>query len=91
MALDTLKTFKTGAGSDANFHSLPSLKELGIGDVSRLPISIRIVLESVLRNLDGRKVTDEDVKNLANWNAKSPGGYEVPFTCLLYTSPSPRD
>ena len=80
MALDTLKTFKTGAGSDANFHSLPSLKELGIGDVSRLPISIRIVLESVLRNLDGRKVTDEDVKNLANWNAKSPGGYEVPFT-----------
>ena len=80
MALDTLRTFKTGAGSDANFHSLPSLKELGIGDVSRLPISIRIVLESVLRNLDGRKVTDEDVKNLANWNAKSPGGYEVPFT-----------
>ena len=80
MALDTLRTFKTGAGSDAKFYSLPALKELGVGDVSRLPISIRIVLESVLRNFDGKKVTEEDVKNLANWKAKSPGDYEVPFT-----------
>ena len=80
MALDTLRTFKTGSGADAKFHSLPALKELGIGDVSRLPISIRIVLESVLRNFDGKKVTEEDIKNLANWKAKSPGDYEVPFT-----------
>lgn len=80
MALDTLKTFQTGSGTEANFHSLPALKDLGIGDVSRLPISIRIVLESVLRNCDGRKVTEEDVRNLANWKAKSPGDYEVPFT-----------
>jgi aconitate hydratase len=80
MALDTLKTFQTGSGTDANYHSLSALKDLGIGDVSRLPISIRIVLESVLRNCDGKKVTEEDVKNLANWKAKSPGDYEVPFT-----------
>ena len=80
MALDTLKTFKTGSGADANFHSLPALKELGIGDVARLPVSIRIVLESLLRNCDGRKVTEADVKSLANWKAKSPGDYEVPFT-----------
>ena len=80
MALDIIKTFKTGSGTDANYHSLPALKDLGIGDVSRLPISIRIVLESVLRNCDGKKVTEEDVKNLANWKAKSPGDYEVPFT-----------
>ena len=80
MALDTLKSFKTGTGADASYHSLPALKELGVGDVSRLPISIRIVLESVLRNCDGKKVTENDVKNLANWNAKSPGDYEVPFT-----------
>ena len=80
MALDTLRTFKTGSGADAKFHSLPALKVLGIGDVSRLPISIRIVLESVLRNFDGKKVTEEDIKNLANWKAKSPGDYEVPFT-----------
>eukprot|EP00095_Tigriopus_kingsejongensis_P002592 snap_masked-scaffold5331_size4740-processed-gene-0.2 protein:Tk02592 transcript:snap_masked-scaffold5331_size4740-processed-gene-0.2-mRNA-1 annotation:"aconitate hydratase" len=73
--MDTLRTFENGS-----FHSLPALKSLGIADVSRLPISIRIVIESLLRNLDGRKVTESDVKNLANWNAKSPGDYEVPFT-----------
>ncbi|MFV0338509.1 MAG: aconitate hydratase AcnA [Chthoniobacterales bacterium] len=78
--MDTLRSFKTGDGSQANYHSLPALKELGIADVSRLPVSIRIVLESLLRNLDGRKVTESDIKNLANWNAKSPGDYEVPFT-----------
>jgi aconitase A len=78
--MDTLKTFTTGSGSTASYHSLPALKDLGIADVSRLPVSIRIVLESLLRNLDGRKVTESDIKNLANWNAKSPGDYEVPFT-----------
>lgn len=78
--MDTLKTFTTGSGSTASYHSLPALNELGIADVSRLPISIRIVLESLLRNLDGRKVTESDIINLANWNAKSPGDYEVPFT-----------
>jgi aconitate hydratase len=78
--MNTVRSFKTGSGSDATYHSLPALKALGIADVSRLPISIRIVLESLLRNLDGRKVTESDVKNLANWNAKSPGNYEVPFT-----------
>ena len=80
MALDTIKTFQTGSGADAKFHSLPALKELGVGDVARLPVSIRVVLESLLRNCDGRKVTEEDVKSLANWNAKSLGDYEVPFT-----------
>ena len=80
MVIDSIKTFQTGDGTEAKFNSLPALKENGIGDVSRLPISIRIVLESVLRNCDGKKVTEDDVKNLANWNAKSPGDYEVPFT-----------
>ncbi|MFV0415299.1 MAG: aconitate hydratase AcnA, partial [Chthoniobacterales bacterium] len=78
--MDTLRTFTTGSGTEASYHSLPALKELGIADVSRLPVSIRIVLESLLRNLDGRKVSESDIKNLANWNAKSPGDYEVPFT-----------
>lgn len=73
--MDTLRKFENGS-----FHSLPALKEMGIADVSRLPISIRIVLESLLRNCDGRKVTESDVKNLANWKAQSPGDYEVPFT-----------
>ena len=78
--MDTKRTFTTGSGKEAAFHSLPALKELGIADVSRLPISIRIVLESLLRNLDGRKVTEKDVTNLANWKARAPGDYEVPFT-----------
>ncbi len=79
--MDTLRTFQTGSGGEGRFHSLPALQEAGVAwNLSRLPVSIRIVLESVLRSVDGRKVTEEDVRNLANWNAASPGSYEVPFT-----------
>ena len=78
--MDTIRTFTTGSGSEGKLHSLPALQEQGIGNISRLPVSIRIVLESLLRNLDGKKVTEDDIKNLANWNATSPGNYEVPFT-----------
>ncbi len=78
--MDTIKTFTTGSGSEAKFYSLPALAEQGFPNLSKLPVSIRIVLESVLRNVDGRKVTEEDVKNLANYNAKAPGEYEIPFT-----------
>jgi aconitate hydratase len=78
--MNTPQTFTTGNGSAGKFYSLPALEQAGIGKVSRLPVSIRIVLESLLRNLDGKKVTEADVKNLANWNAKAPGEYEIPFT-----------
>ena len=78
--MNTPQTFTTGSGSSGKFFSLPALEAAGIGKVSRLPVSIRIVLESLLRNLDGKKVTEADVKNLANWNAKAPGEYEIPFT-----------
>ncbi|WP_193212986.1 aconitate hydratase [Luteolibacter marinus] len=78
--MDTLRTFTTGSGADGKFHSLPALAEQDFPNLSRLPVSIRIVLESVLRNVDGRKVTEDDVRNLANYNAKSPGDYEIPFT-----------
>lgn len=80
MALDTVRTFKTGTGAEGRFNSLPALEEQGLGKISRLPVSIRVVLESLLRNCDGRKVTEKDVLNLAQWNAVSPGEYEVPFT-----------
>jgi aconitate hydratase len=80
MSLNVQRTFKTGTGSEGKFHSLPELEKQGVGPVSKLPISIRIVLESLVRNLDGKKVTEADVKNLANWNAKKPGDYEIPFT-----------
>jgi len=75
-----IRTFTTGSGAEGKFHSLPALAEDGFPNLSKLPVSIRIVLESVLRNVDGRKVTDVDVKNLAGYDAKNPGEYEIPFT-----------
>ncbi len=78
--MNTPLTFTTGSGAPGKYYSLPALETAGVGKVSRLPVSIRIVLESLLRNLDGKKVTEADVKNLANWNAKAPGEYEIPFT-----------
>lgn len=61
------------------YYSLPALESSGVGPVSKLPVSIRIVLESVLRNCDGNNITEEEVKQLANWNAKSPSLSEIPF------------
>ena len=77
--MTTLRTFTTGSGTEGKFHSLPALAEQGFPHLSRLPISIRIVLESLLRNNDGLKVTPADVTNLANYNAKAPGDFEIPF------------
>src|SRR5215813_9691243 len=75
----TLKTFDAGKGRDGLFFSLPALEEQDVGKISRLPVSIRIVLESVLRNCDGEKVRRKDVEALAKWNAKSPANEEIPF------------
>ena len=77
--LDTLTKFESASAEVKGFiYSLPALKKSGV-DVSRLPVSIRIVLESVLRNCDGKLAHLEDVKRLAAWNAQNPGDYEVPF------------
>jgi len=76
---NTFQKFDAGHGRDAFLHSLPALEEQGVGPISRLPVSIRIVLESVLRNCDGKKVSAKDVKTLANWNAKAPANEEIPF------------
>ena len=75
----TLKNFDAGNGREGFLFSLPALEEQGIGKISRLPLSIRIVLESVLRNCDGKKVRRKDVEALAKWNAKSPANEEIPF------------
>jgi aconitate hydratase len=75
----TLKKFDASKGREGLLYSLPALEEQGIGKISRLPISVRIVLESVLRNCDGKKVRRKDVETLANWNAKSPANEEIPF------------
>ena len=67
-------------GSGEKFHSLPQLEKAGVGKISRLPVSIRVVLESVLRNCDGKKVTEKDIKALANWEPKAERTEEIPFT-----------
>ena len=78
-AFKTLKEFKLSETKKGKFYSLPALeKKLGV-KISRLPISIRIVLESVLRNCDGKKVTMEHVKQLANWSATGDRNDEIPF------------
>lgn len=75
----TLKEFKINGGQTGKFHSLPQLgKELGVA-IERLPVSIRIVLESVLRNCDGKKVTEEHVAQLANWKPNAERVDEIPF------------
>ena len=77
--LNTLKEFKISGTKKGKFHSLPALeKTLGV-NISRLPVSIRIVLESVLRNCDGKKVTEEHVKQLANWGPTAARVDEIPF------------
>src|SRR3989475_1003617 len=75
----TLRKFDAGQGRDGFLFSLPALEEQGIGKISRLPVSIRIVLESVLRSCEGKKVRRKDVETLANWNAKAPANAEIPF------------
>jgi aconitate hydratase len=75
----TLQKFDASNGREGFFHSLPELETQGVGKISRLPISIRIVLESVLRNCDGKKVRGKDVETLARWDAKKPANEEIPF------------
>src|SRR5881398_1921738 len=75
----TLRKFDAGKGREGFLFSLPALEEQVVGKISRLPVSIRIVLESVLRNCDGQKVQRKDVEALANWNARAPANEEIPF------------
>ena len=77
--MNTIRTFTTGSGAEGKFHSLPALADQGYPNLHRLPISIRIILESLLRNNDGLKVSDKDIANLASYNAKAPGDFEIPF------------
>ena len=72
------QTLELAEGS-IGYYSLHKLEEAGFGEISKLPYSIRILLESVLRNCDGYVVSEEDVKNLATWNAEKPAEVEIPF------------
>lgn len=76
---NTLQTFKAGIGRSGKFYSLPELAKT-FPNVNRLPMSMRIVLESVLRNCDGKKVTQEHVAQVANWKPNAERTDEIPFT-----------
>ena len=76
---NTLQNFELGNGQSGKFHSLPALEKAGAGPVSKLPVSIRLVLESVLRNCDGKRVSEANVKELANWKPTETRTAEIPF------------
>jgi aconitate hydratase len=77
--LNTLRKFDPGDGQEGRFYSLPALAEAGFPAVSRMPVSLRIVLESVLRNVDGRRVTESSVRELAGWRPDGVRVEEIPF------------
>ncbi|MGC8887361.1 MAG: aconitate hydratase AcnA [Verrucomicrobiia bacterium] len=77
--IDTLREFEIADGKKALMYSLKALESEGYGKISRLPISLRIILESVLRNVDGKRVTVDNVKDLASWQPNSERSREIPF------------
>ncbi|WP_421659161.1 aconitate hydratase [Leptothermofonsia sp. ETS-13] len=76
---DTLQEFTTRSGRKAHFYSLPHLEKAGIAPISQLPVSLRIVLEAVLRNYDNQRITEADICALANWQPQAERTAEIPF------------
>ena len=76
---NSLQSFTPAAGKTGQFYSLPQLEKEGVGETSKLPVAIRVVLESVLRNFDDEKITEQNVRELAGWKAKAERTEEVPF------------
>jgi len=79
LASDTLRHFRFGKSGGGQYHSLAALEAAGLGRVSRLPVALRLVLESVLRNCDGERITPEHVRQLAAWQPKAERSDEIPF------------
>ncbi|MCB1452295.1 MAG: aconitate hydratase [Rhizobiaceae bacterium] len=74
-----LKDFRLASGETSRYYALAALEAAGLGRISRLPVSIRIVLEAVLRNCDGQKVTADHVRQLAAWQPNAERTAEIPF------------
>ena len=74
----TRKSFEI-EGKKYNYYSLDALEQAGVGQVSKLPYSIKVLLESVLRQVDGKVITKEHVENLAKWGTSEQKDIEVPF------------
>jgi aconitate hydratase len=77
--IDVRQRLPLPSGASAAYYSLPQLQKRGVADISRLPVSLRILLESVLRNLDGHRIREEDVEELARWQPGAARTAEVPF------------
>src|SRR5438309_5233436 len=75
----SLQEFTSGSGARGKFYRLAALEAAGLGQISRLPHSIQVVLESVLRNCDGKKVTEDHVRQLAAWGPRAARTEEIPF------------
>jgi len=76
---DSLQDFSLESGAVGKFYSLPALQHVGMANIARLPVSIRIVLESILRNCDGKKVSELHVRQVANWAPNAARSAEIPF------------
>ncbi|MDT7834098.1 aconitate hydratase AcnA [Aquabacterium sp. OR-4] len=76
---DTRRPFALAGGRRGEMHALGALPALGLGDVSRLPVSLRILLESMLRHVDGQRVTEAQVRALAAWQPQAQRTEELPF------------
>ena len=77
-AFGALSTLRTAQG-DLRIFKLSALRDAGLGDIDRLPFSIRVLLESVLRNVDGKRITEDDVRTVASWADGAAGVRETPF------------
>jgi aconitate hydratase len=76
---NSLREFKLKSGKTGKYYSLAALEEAGLGKTSRLPVSLRVVLESVLRNCDGQRISEDRVRELAGWQPNAERTQEVPF------------
>ena len=76
---NNLKNLTLPQGGKMKFYSLPALEKMGFGKISRLPVCIRIVLESIVRNYDDKKITATHVKQLARWKPNAARTDEIPF------------
>jgi len=74
-----IASFTVTGDKRVHYYSLPALEKAHVGTISALPFSLRIVLESLVRNMDGKAITEEDVRTLANWDAKNPSDRDIPF------------
>ncbi|ARP80169.1 aconitate hydratase 1 [Bordetella genomosp. 8] len=84
---DTLRPLPIEGSPDSRYYSLAVLEEMGLGKISRLPHSIRVILESVLRNLNGSSVQEHHLRQLAGWQPNGERSGEVPFVVSRIVAP----